>query len=614
MGNSNRAIIINIAFVLIGLIYIVRLFMLQVVDPSYKFYAESNTQRQLTQYPSRGLIYDRNGKLLVANQPVYDLMIVPREVAPFDTLAFSQALGLPLEQVRNLFQEVRNNLRSRKISSFKPSVFYKQLSAEQYAVLQEQLYLFKGFFAQRRTVRKYEYPLAAHVFGYVAETNENHLKNDAYYSLGDYTGISGIERSYEHFLRGQKGARYILVDVHGREKGPMRGGRLDTAAVAGKDVTLTLDIDLQAYGELLMQNKSGSVVAIEPSTGEILSLVSSPGYDPALLIGRERSRNFPALVTDSLSPLLNRAIMSGYPPGSTFKTVMALVAMQEGVVRSSTSHVCNNGFHARGIHVGCHHHRSPISLVPSLANSCNAYYCYAFRDVLDNPVHGSPKVGLDRWSSYLHNFGFGQRLGSDFFNENPGFVPNSEYFNRLYRGSWGSLTVISLSIGQGELLTTPIQMANMTAAIANRGWYHTPHVVKAIENDTIPSRFKEKHHTGIDSIHFEPVIEGMEQAILGEIGGTARLARIPGIEVCGKTGTAQNPHGENHSIFVAFAPKDNPKIAIAVYVENAGYGSSWAAPIASLMIEKYLTEQIHPSRNWLEQRMLNANFIDAQQE
>ncbi|GAO29175.1 penicillin-binding protein [Geofilum rubicundum JCM 15548] len=599
---------------MVGMIFIIQLFMLQVIDPSYKYFAESNTQRKLTQYPSRGLIYDRNGQLMVSNQPVYDIMIVPRDVVPFDTLEFSRAIGLPLEKVTEILEEVRTNLRNRKISSFKPSVFYKQLPAEQYAVLQEKMYQFKGFFAQRRIVRKYEYPHAAHVLGYVAEANEQKINRDSYYAPGDYTGVSGIETTYETFLRGKKGARYVMVDVHGREKGPMRGGRIDTTAVAGKDVTLTLDIDLQAYGEMLMQNKSGSVVAIEPSTGEILSMVSSPGYDPSLLVGRGRSRNFPGLSNDTLFPLLNRAIMSGYPPGSTFKAVMALIGMQEGVLRPSTSYSCNNGFHARGIHIGCHPHRSPLDLVPSLANSCNAYYCYVFRNVLDNPALGSPKVGMEKWKAYLLNFGFGNQLGSDFFNENRGFVPGRAYYDRIYNGSWGSLTVLSLSIGQGEILTTPIQMANMTAAIANRGYYLTPHVIKSIDNDTIPSRFKERHQTGIDSIHFEPVIEGMEQAILGDFGSTARIARIPGIEVCGKTGTAQNPHGENHSIFVAFAPKHDPKIAIAVYVENAGYGSTWAAPIASLMIEKYLNENIHASRVWLEQRMLNADLIHDDKE
>ncbi|ASB48848.1 penicillin-binding protein 2 [Alkalitalea saponilacus] len=614
MGNSNRAIIIGLFFGMIGLIFIIRLFVLQIVDPSYKFSAESNTQRKITEFPTRGLIYDRNGKLLVSNQPVYDLMIVPREVVPFDTVDFCNALNITRSELDRLFEEVRFNLQRRRISSFRPSVFYKQLPAEQYAILQEKLYKFKGFFVQRRTVRKYEYPNAAHVLGYVAEVGETLLQSDPYYSLGDYTGISGIERTYETFLRGQKGARYVMVDVHGREMGSLRGGRMDTSAVAGSDVALTLDIELQAYGEKIMQNKIGSIVAIEPSTGEILALVSSPSYDPSLLVGRQRSRNFPILSSDTLSPLLNRAIMSGYPPGSTFKVLMALVGLQENVLSPTTRYPCHQGYTARGIHVRCRPHASPISLVPSIAVSCNTFYCHVFRNVLDNPIHGSPQEGLEQFRNYLLNFGLGTRLGSDFFNENRGFVPTRGYYDRIYNGRWGSLTVLSLGIGQGEILTTPIQMANMTAAIANRGHYFTPHVIKEIENDTIPSRFKVPHHTGIDSVHFGPVIDGMEESVWSDVGATARIARIPGISISGKTGTAQNPHGENHSIFVAFAPKDDPKIAIAVYVENAGYGSTYAAPIASLMVEKYLNRAIHSSRGWIETRMMNANFINESTE
>ena len=610
MGNSNRAILISVFFGLIGLILIIRLFFLQVIDPSYKYFADSNTQRKITEYPSRGLIYDRNGNLLVSNQAVYDVMIIPREVKPFDTLDLCKALNITKSELDALFSELKKNIRNKKASTFKPNVFFKQLSAEQYGVFQEKLHKFSGFYVQRRTLRKYEYHNAPHVLGYVGEVGEAQLKNDKYYSLGDYTGISGIEYTYENFLRGFKGAKFVMVDVHGREKGALRGGRLDTSAISGKDLTLTLDIDLQAYGEYLMQNKIGSIVAIEPATGEILSMVSSPGYDPALLVGRERSDNFPILSTDSLSPLLNRAIMSGYPPGSTFKTIMALIGLQEGVLKETTRYACNMGYHARGISVGCHSHTSPLDLVGSIANSCNAYYCNVFRSVLDNPAVGTPQKGLDKWKEYLTNFGFGNRLGSDFFNENRGSIPGSSYYDKLYKGSWSSLTVISLSIGQGEILTTPIQMANMTAAIANKGHYFTPHVLKAVENDTIPSRFKTSHDTHIDSIHFNPVIKGMEGAVWSDYGATARIARIPGIRICGKTGTAQNPHGEDHSIFVAFAPKENPQIAIAVYVENSGFGGTYAAPIASLMIEKYLNKEIHPSRQWLESRMAEENLIN----
>ncbi len=584
--------------------------MLQVIDPSYKFSAESNTQRKITEYSSRGLIFDRNGKLLVSNQAVYDVMIIPREVVPFDTLDFCNALNITKEELDGLFQELRRNIRNKKASTFKPSVFFKQLAAEQYGVLQEKLYKFTGFYVQRRTLRKYEYHNAAHVLGYVSEVNEAMMQKDSYYALGDYIGISGIEKTYENYLRGSKGARFVMVDVHGREKGLLRGGRLDTAAISGKDLTLTLDVDLQAYGEFLMQNKTGSIVAIEPSTGEILAMVSSPSYDPELLIGRKRSENFPILASDTLFPLLNRAIMSGYPPGSTFKTVMALIGMQEGVLKESTRYGCQMGYHAHGISIGCHSHISPLDLPSSISNSCNAYYCNVFRSIIDNPVIGSQKTALDRWKQYLLNFGFGNRLGSDFFNEARGFIPGSSYYDRIYGGRWGSLTVLSLSIGQGELLTTPIQMANMTAAIANKGYFFTPHILKSVKNDTIPTRFKTIHNTGIDSINFAPVIKGMELAIWGEYGTTARIARIPDISICGKTGTAQNPHGKDHSIFVAFAPKENPKIAIAVYVENSGFGATYAAPIASLLIEKYLKREIHPSRKWLETRMAEINLIN----
>ncbi len=610
MGKNNRAILISGFIALIGLIFVIRLFLLQVIDPSYKFFAESNTQRKITEFPSRGLIFDRNNKLLVANKAVYDVMIIPREVKPFDTLDFCNILKISRQELDGLFSELRQNIKRKKASTFKPYVFYKQLSAENYGVLQEKLYKFSGFYVQRRTLRNYQYKNAAHVLGYIGEVNDAVLQNDPYYALGDYMGISGIENSYETYLRGKKGSRYIMVDVHGRDKGPLRDGKLDSSAVSGKDLTLTIDIDLQAYGEFLMQNKIGSIVAIEPASGEILSLISSPGYDPALLVGRERTNNFPDLSSDPLYPLLNRAIMSGYPPGSTFKTVIALIGLQEGVLKESTRYGCQMGYHARGLSVGCHPHSSPLDLVPSISNSCNAYYCSVFRNILDKPAFGSPQKGLDKWKDYILKFGFGDKLGSDFFNENKGFIPGSSYYNRIYKGRWGSLTVISLSIGQGELLTTPLQMANMTAAIANKGHYYTPHILKSVKTDTIPNRFKTLHYTGIDSVHFNPVIDGMEQAVWGDYGSTARIARIQDIKICGKTGTAQNPHGKDHSIFIAFAPKENPKIAIAVYVENGGFGATYAAPIASLMVEKYLKNEIDSTRLWLETRMSEANLIN----
>ncbi|WP_430811354.1 MULTISPECIES: penicillin-binding protein 2 [unclassified Carboxylicivirga] len=613
-GINNRTILIAGIIMSLALIFIAKLFILQVYDTSYKFSAVSNTRREVTQYPSRGLVYDRNGKLLVSNQAVYDVMVVPRDIVPFDSIDFCQSLNISIEQLRERFVQMRKDIRSRKISTYKPSVFFKQLSAEQYGNFQEKLYKFKGFFVQGRTLRKYEYPTAAHVLGYVGEINEQQLKDDAYYTPGDYLGISGIEQTYEHELRGKKGVKYMLVDVHGREKGAFKEGRHDTAAIAGKNITLSLDIELQQYGEQLMQNKVGSIVAIEPASGEILSLISAPNYDPSLLIGRDRSKNFPVLLTDSLKPLLNRAVQSSYPPGSTFKTINALIGLQEGVLKPYTTHECFMGYFARGLSVGCHPHDSPLNLTQSIQHSCNAYYCYEFRNILDNPKYGSIQESFNAWKDYAVKFGFGYKLGADFHNESRGFIPNADWFDRVYRKSWNSLTVISLSIGQGEILTTPLQMANMAAMLANRGQYFTPHIIKNIEDKSLDDTFRKIHDTGIDVQHFAPIVNGMELAVWGGAGSTARIAQIPGISICGKTGTAQNPHGDDHSIFIAFAPKDDPQIAIAVYVENGGFGATWGAPIASLMVEKYLNDTIHPGRKWIEKRMLEGDLINAKQK
>ena len=610
MVKSFRAIVICLFFAIIAIVLIIRLFFLQVIDPSYKYSADNNTQRKITEYPQRGLIYDRYGKLLVSNQRVYDVMIIPRKVVPYDTVAFCKSLNITREELDGLYANLQKNIQNRTASKHKPSVFFKQLSVEQYGYFQEIMYKFKGFYVQGRTVRRYEFENAAHVLGYVGEVNSQVMENDSYYSLGDYYGVSGIENTYEKQLRGLKGARYVMVDVHGVEKGRLRGGRMDTAAVSGKNITLSLDIELQEYGELLMQNKVGSIIAIEPATGEILTMVSSPGYEPSLLVGRDRSKNFPILMEDPLKPLLNRAIMSGYPPGSTFKPIMALIGLQEGVISRATKYGCNKGFQAKGFKgLGCHSHASPLDLVHSISNSCNAYYCYVLRDILENPAIRSTVASYDRWRNYLLSFGFSDKLGADFFNENKGSIPSSNYYNRLYNNRWNFLTIISIAIGQGEILTTPLQMVNMTAAIANRGFFYTPHVIKSIENDTIPSKFRDISTININLEHFETVIEGMELAVWDDYGSTAKSARVPNIRVCGKTGTAQNPHGEDHSIFLAFAPKDDPKIAIVVYVENGGFGATYAAPIASLMIEKYFNREIMPSRNLVETRILNTNLI-----
>lgn len=607
---AGRRHIIILLFFIMGFIYLMRLFLLQVVDSSYKLSASNNVLRYVTQYPARGLIYDRNGKLVVYNEAAYDIMVNPRQMEPFDTTEFCSLLDIEKEFVITRLQEAFD------YSTYKPSVFLKQVSSERFARLQEKLYQFPGFFVQPRTLRKYASPVASHLLGYVGEVNERIIEDDSYYKSGDYIGISGMEKSYEEVLRGEKGVNVYLVDVHNRIKGPFENGRYDKKAQMGANIISSIDADLQAYGERLMSNKIGSIVAIEPSTGELLSLVSSPGYDPGLLVGRKRTQNYRKLQHDTLKPLFNRALMAQYPPGSTFKLINALIGLEEGVVRTQTEYSCNYGYYSSGHHVGCHGHKSPLDLIESIQMSCNAYYCHVFRNILDNPEYEDIYESFDKWRSYLIDFGFGQKSGVDLPNELRGIIPSTEFYDRYYRrNGWKSITVVSLAIGQGELGTTPIQMANMTAAIANRGYYYPPHVVKEIEGEMeLDSIYRTKKQIPIDSSFFEIVIEGMDLAVNGEpgSGSTARSAHMPGITICGKTGTAENPHGEDHSIFVAFAPKEDPQIAIAVYVENGGFGSKWAAPTARLMIEKYLTDSI--SQPWWEQYVLNGDLLNVQDE
>ncbi len=605
-----RKYIIGILIVLVSIIFVVKLFALQVVDSSYKFSAENNSQRYVTQYPARGLIYDRDGDLLVYNEAAYDLMVNPAQLASFDTLALTSLLSIEPEQLRESLVKARN------YSRYKPSIILKQLSSKKYAVLQEKLYQFPGFFVQPRTLRTYSDTVAAHLFGYVGEVDNKAIQDNPYYQMGDYIGISGIEKAYEKYLRGKKGVNIYLVDVHNNVKGAFADGKYDTAAVFGQNLVSTIDIDLQRYGEQLMQNKTGSIVAIEPSTGEILSLISAPTYDPDLLVGRVRTSNYKKLANDTLKPLFNRALMAKYPPGSTFKVINALIGMQEGVVGYNSKFYCDMGYYAGGLHVGCHSHYSPLNLPQSIQNSCNAYYCNVFRKIIDDPKFPTVDDGFNNWRNHVISFGFGDKLNIDLLNEASGFVPQTSYYDRYYGDNrWNSLTIVSLAIGQGELGITPLQMANMTAAIANRGYYYTPHIIKEIQNlPMINPRFTRRFNTTIDTTWYGTAIEGMEMAVNGGTGSTARIAKLDDIIVCGKTGTAENPHGEDHSIFIAFAPKDNPEIAIAVYVENAGFGSTYAAPIASLMIEKYLKNEISYRRKWIEQRMLNADLIHMKKE
>lgn len=584
---------ISSIIVLSAIVFIGKLYYIQVMNVDYKLSAENNAFRHITQYPARGVIFDRDGRLLVYNEASYDLKAIPNRVGQFDTTLLCKLLNLDIEEVRKTLSE-GNHL---------PVLIAKQISPKEYAVFQEYLYRFPGFYAEKRTLRKYPDSTAAHMLGYVGEVDRKEIDKAPYYRSGDYIGKSGVEKTYEEYLRGKKGVKIFVVDVHNRIQGSYRNGKYDTLAVAGKNIKTTLDAELQKYGETLMQNKIGSVVAIEPASGEILALISSPTYDPNLFVGQKLAKNYNKVANRPNKPLYNRALKALYPPGSTFKPVSALIGLQEDVIQPNTVFVVN-GYNT-GSHIVHDHVSGAVGLIRSIQLSSNAYYCHVFRKIITDKKFGAADKAYENWKKRLHNFGLGVKLGTDLAYESKGLIYPASYFDRFYgKGRWNHNTVISLSIGQGELGFTPLQMANMTAAIANRGYYIVPHIVKEIDSAEINKLYTVKQHTGIEEQHFEPVITGMEKVVNA---GTARAAYHPDISICGKTGTAQNPHGDDHSIFIAFAPKDNPEIAITVYVENAGYGSTWAAPIASLMIEKYLTDSI--SRPYLEKRMLDGNLI-----
>lgn len=597
---SDRKIVIALIFLVVGFIFLIRLFNVQVINDKYKFDSDQNVLREVIQYPARGLIYDRNGKLLVYNEAAYDLMVVPQQVKKMDTLAFCQLIGMSYDNFIEKFK------KAKSFSRYKPSVFEKEISSKSYASIQEKLFEYPGFYTQTRTLRKYPRESAAHLLGYIGEVDQKKVDSDPYYKSGDYIGKSGIELSYEELLRGKRGIKRVLVDVHNREKGSYLNGEMDTLAVTGKPIFLTIDVVLQEYGEQLMQNKRGSIVAIEPKTGEILTLVSAPSYNPNLLVGRDVKKNYPVLSKDSIKPLFNRALMAAYPPGSTFKTIQALIGMQDGVITE------NSGFPCLKSNVGCHDHPTATDVVSSIKMSCNPYYFSVFRKILlqnkSTSLFKDSEIGLAKWSNQVKKFGLGIDLGTDLPSIKKGFIPDVAFYDRWYgKGRWAFSTIYSLSIGQGEIGVVPLQMANLSAIMANRGYYYTPHVLKKIEGEkTIPKQFVTKHSVEIDKKYFIPIVEGMFK-VVEEAGGTARRAHIDSIAVCGKTGTAQNPHGEDHSIFIAFAPKDNPKIAIAVYIENAGFGGTWAAPIASLLIEKYLTGTVKDLEK--EKRILEANLM-----
>ncbi len=597
---SNRQFIIGGFFCLIGLIFVIRLFSIQVIDDTYKTSSENNVIRKQTEYPGRGLIYDRNGELLVYNEAAYDLMVTPREAKTLDTTLLCNILKIDTADVAKRMKKCRN------YSSYKASVFMKQISTETYATLSEKMFELPGFYVQSRTLRKYPQKIGAHLLGYVGEVNEQTIRKDEYYKEGDYIGITGIEKAYEKQIRGEKGMQLLLKDVHNNIKGSFQNGKFDIPAVKGKKITTTIDAQLQAYGEALMQGKRGSIVAIEPSSGEILCLVSAPSYNPNLLVGRKRTNNYILLDKDSINkPLYNRAALAQYPPGSTFKLVNALIGLQEKTIYGGSKFKCQGGFHfgVENRKMGCHEHRSPLNLKEAIAASCNAYFCYVYKSIIEN--YPNVYEGYETWHKYVSSFGLGNWLNNDLPTGKKGFLPSRNYYDKMYgKGGWKALTNISLAIGQDALLSTPIQMANMTAAIANKGFYYTPHVVKEIEGDTISSRFLKPKQTMIDAEHFDLVIRGMQEVVDDTELGTSNAAMMDSISVCGKTGTAENPHGEDHSIFIAFAPKENPQIALAVYVENGGWGSTWAVPIGSLMLEEYLTNSI--KRMELEKHILEG--------
>lgn len=591
-GLEYRRYVIAGVAIFIVTVYIIRLFTLQIMSDDYKKNADSNAFLKKVEFPARGVISDRNGKLLVYNQNAYDIMVVMNEEkGRLDTTEFCNSLGITKEFFIKRMEEIKDRNKNPGYSRFTQQLFMSQLSEKEFSVFQEKIYRFPGFYVQRRSVRQYTMPYAAHVLGDVAEVSAADIEEDSYYQPGDYIGKMGVEKSYEKQLRGEKGVQIMLRDAHGRIQGSYMNGKFDRRPVPGKDLTLSLDIKLQALGERLLEGKIGSIVAIEPSTGEVLCMVSSPTYDPRTVTGRKRGKMHAMLSRNPWKPLLNRSIMGMYPPGSTFKTTQGLTFLTEGIIGPGTSFPCHHGFYCRGLHVGCHGHASPISLVPAIGTSCNGYFCWGLYYMLGNrKKYKNVQEGMNTWRDYMVSMGFGYKLGIDLSGEKRGLIPNAQYYDKAYRGSWNALTVISIAIGQGEVLLTPLQIANLGATIANRGYFYTPHVVKKVKSEQLEAKFREKHYTKASRRAYEYIVAGMRRAVTG---GTCRAADRADYEVCGKTGTAQN-HGQDHSIFMGFAPMNNPKIAIAVYVENGGFGADYGVPIGALMMEQYIKGKLSP--------------------
>ncbi len=602
-----RKYVIGGVAIAIVLIYTVRLFTLQLWSDDYKKNADSNAFRKEIQYPSRGLILDRKGRILVYNEPSYNIMVVMKEQQGVDTLDFCRTVGITPEYYKQRMAEIKDPAKNPGYSRYTPQLFMSQIPAEEFSLFKEKLFRFNGFSVEKRSTRQYSGKIAAHLLGDVGEINERELANDSdgYYRSGDYIGKLGVERSYERQLRGEKGMRIMLRDVRGRTQGHYQNGKYDRAAQPGKNLTLGLDRDLQELAERLLEGKLGAIVAIEPKTGEILCMASAPTYDPRIMTGRDRGKNHKALSRDIMKPLLNRAIMGTYPPGSTFKITQALTGLQEGSIDPQISFPCHHGFNYKGLHVGCHGHASPINLVPAIGTSCNSYFCWnLFRMISNKRKYGSVQHAMTVWKDYMVKMGYGYKLGIDLPGEKRGMIPNADYYDKAYRKSWNGLTVISIAIGQGEVTATPLQICNLAATVANRGYFITPHVAHSIQDGVLEPVYYEKRYTGVDRRWYEYAVAGMRRAVLG---GTCRGADLPGYEVCGKTGTAQN-RGHDHSAFMGFAPMNDPRIAVAVYVENGGFGNVYGVPIGALIMEQYLNGKLSPASEKKAQHFQNMHI------
>ena len=590
---EKRSYVIAAVATCIVVVYIIRLFTLQITSDDYKKSADSNAFLKKVEYPSRGVIHDRHGKLMVYNQPAYDIMVIMNEAKDhIDTLELCQALGITKEYFIERMEQIQDRSKNPGYSRFTQQLFMSQLNDREFSVFQEKMFRFPGFYVQRRSIRCYEYPYAAHVLGDVAEVSPSDIEEDDYYQAGDYIGKLGVERSYEKQLRGEKGIQILLRDAHGRIQGKYQNGALDQKPKAGKDLTLSIDLNLQALGERLMQHKIGSIVAIEPSTGEILCMVSSPTYDARIMTGKNRGKMHTQLLRNVWKPLLNRSIMGQYPPGSTFKTTQGLTFMSEGIIGPGTQFPCSRGFHYRGLRVGCHGHAAPLALVPAISTSCNGYFCWGLYYMIGNKKkYGSVQNAMNTWRDYMVSMGFGYKLGIDLPGEKRGLIPNAQFYDKAYHGSWNGLTVISIAIGQGEVNATPLQIANLGATIANRGYYYVPHVVRKVQDEPLDTAFTRRHYSKADRKAYNYIVQGMRASVLG---GTCKALGHYSFNACGKTGTAQN-RGRDHSVFMGFAPMDNPKIAVAVYVENGGWGADYGVPIGGLIMEQYINGKLSPA-------------------